>query len=60
MFDNTCDQFVGNKLSIYFGEDKTKSFSFTTKQNSKQTKKLDIKFNVIWDASQMKQHLESQ
>lgn len=51
MFDNTCDQLVGNKLSIYFGEDKTKSFSFTTKQNSKQTKKLDIKFNVIWDAS---------
>ena len=43
MFDNTCDWFVYNKLSIHFGENKTKSFSFTTKQNSKQTEKLDIK-----------------
>ena len=24
-FENTCDWFVNNKLSIYFGDDKTKS-----------------------------------
>ena len=26
-FSNICDWFVDNKLSIHFGEDKTKSFS---------------------------------
>ena len=28
---NTCDWFVYNKLSIYFGEDKTKSVHFAIK-----------------------------
>ena len=30
-FSNICDWFVDNKLSIQFGEDKTKSFLFSTK-----------------------------
>ena len=30
-FSNICDWFVDNKLSIYFGEDKTKSIFFTSK-----------------------------
>ena len=28
---NICDWFVDNKLSIHFGEDKTKSILFSTK-----------------------------
>ena len=28
-FNNLCDWFVDNKLSIHFGEDKTKSIQFT-------------------------------
>ena len=27
-FNSLCDWFVDNKLSIHFGEDKTKSYSF--------------------------------
>ena len=30
-FSNICDWFVDNKLSIHFGEDKTKSILFSTK-----------------------------
>ena len=30
-FENICDWFVDNKLSIHFGDDKTKSVLFTTK-----------------------------
>ena len=30
-FSNICDWFVDNKLSIQFGEDKTKSILFSTK-----------------------------
>ena len=30
-FCNICDWFVNNKLSIYFGEDKTKSILFASK-----------------------------
>ena len=30
-FSNICDWFVDNKLSIHFGEDKTKSILFTSK-----------------------------
>ena len=31
-FSNLCDWFVDNKLSIHFGEDKTKSILFTNKR----------------------------
>ena len=30
-FSNICDWFVNNKLSIHFGEDKTKSILFASK-----------------------------
>ena len=33
-FKTLCDWFVDNKLSIHFGEDKTKSILFTGKKSS--------------------------
>ena len=41
-FSNICDWFVDNKLSIHFGEDKTKSILFASK-----FKKKNIKKNLI-------------
>ena len=35
-FSNICDWFVDNKLSIHFGEDKTKSILFSTKNRKKE------------------------
>ena len=46
-FTNICDWFVDNKLSIHFGEDKTKSILFTTKNKAKRTENLNIKYNNI-------------
>ena len=34
-FSNICDWFVDNKLSIFFGEDKTKSVLLDSKFNNK-------------------------
>ena len=34
-FSNICDWFVDNKLSIHFGEDKTKSILFVSKFKNK-------------------------
>ena len=34
-FSNICDWFVDNKLSIHFGEDKTKSIFFASKFKKK-------------------------
>ena len=34
-FNKLCDWFVDNKLSIHFGEDKTKSILFTGKNHPK-------------------------
>ena len=51
-FCNICDWFVDNKLSIHFGEDKTKSILFASKFKKKNTKKLHIKYGDI----QIKQH----
>ena len=31
-FENICDWFVDNKLSIHFGEDKTKSILFASQR----------------------------
>ena len=42
-FANICDWFVDNKLSIHFGEDKTKSILFTTKNKNKSVGNLNIK-----------------
>ena len=41
-FTNICDWFVDNKLSIHFGEDKTKSILFATKRKIKKLQKLEI------------------
>ena len=51
-FSNICDWFVNNKLSIHFGEDKTKSILFVSKFKEKNIKKLHIKYGDI----QIKQH----
>ena len=44
---NICDWFVDNKLSIYFGEDKTKPILFASKFKRKNIKKLHINFGDI-------------
>ena len=49
---NICDWFVDNKLSIYFGEDKTKSILFASKRKSKNVRQLNIRYNHI----NIKQH----
>ena len=41
-FCNTCDWFVDNKLGIHFGEDKTKSILFSTKNKKKDIGTLEI------------------
>ena len=51
-FPNICDWFVDNKLSIHFGEDKTKSILFPSKGKIKKLQKLEIVYNNI----RIKQH----
>ena len=51
-FRELCDWFVENKLSIHFGDDKTKSILFVNKYKLKQTGKLNITYNDI----NIKQH----
>ena len=51
-FAHICDWFVDNKLSIHFGEDKTKSILFASKSKIKKLKKLEIIYNNI----RIKQH----
>ena len=42
-FENVCDWFIGNKLNILFGEDKSKSILFASECKSKvQKTKLKI------------------
>ena len=48
-FSNLCDWFVGNRLSIHFGEDKTKSILFSSKERSKNTGKLVISYLMVLD-----------
>ena len=55
VFEDLCDWFVDNELSIHFGEDgedKTKSILFASKQRSKNIHRLNIKYKDI----NMKQH----
>ena len=42
-FNNLCDWFVDNKLSIHFGEDKTKSIIFGNQQKLRNLRNLDIR-----------------
>ena len=51
-FANLCEWFVDKKLSIYFGEDKTKCILFGSKQKLKNAGKLNIMYNGI----EMKQY----
>ena len=43
-FENVCDWFVDNKLSIHFGDDKTKTILFASKQKAMNIRKLNIKY----------------
>ena len=51
-FNSLCEWFVDNKLSIHFGEDKTKSILFTSKNKIKKVGTLSIHHADI----QIKQH----
>ena len=53
-FKNLCDWFVDNKLSIHFGEDKTKSILCVSKRKAKDIRQLNIKYKDI----NIKQHSE--
>ena len=46
-FSNVCYWFVDDKLSIHFGEDKTKCILLGTKKRLKQDKNLDISYGTI-------------
>ena len=51
-FENICDWFIDKKLSIHFGEEKTKSILFASRCKIKNLKKLNIKYQDI----EIKQH----
>ena len=53
-FESICDWFVDNKLSIHFGDDKTKSTLFATKFKIKKVRKLNIKYGDIQNKQQSK------
>ena len=44
-FENICDWFVDNKLSMHFGEDKSKLILFVSKQRLKNVHQLNTKYN---------------
>lgn len=46
-FGNIWDWFVDNKLSICFGEDKTKSILLASQRKIKNMKKLNTKYQDI-------------
>ena len=46
-FSSICDWFVENKLSIHFGEDKTKSILFSSKNKVKKADPVNIHYNDI-------------
>ena len=47
-FHNLCNWFIDNKLSIHFGEDKTKCILFASKRKIKRAGKLEISYNNIY------------
>ena len=53
-FENICDWFVDNKLSIHFSEDKTKSILFASQHKIKNIKKLNIRYQT----TKIKLHLQ--
>ena len=46
-FSSLCDWFIDNKLSIHFGEEKTKSILFSSKHKVKKCKPLNIHYKNI-------------
>ena len=46
-FSMLCNWFVDNKLSIHFGEDKTKSILFGNKYKIQKSKPPNIQYNDI-------------
>ena len=46
-FSSLCDWFVDNKLSIHFGDDKTKAILFSPKSKVKNADPLNISYNDI-------------
>ena len=46
-FNSLCDWFLDNKLSIHFGEDKTKTILFSPKNLSKRAEPLLVKRNDV-------------
>ena len=46
-FSKLCDWFLDNKLSIHFGEDKTKCILFAKKTRVKNARKINISYNNI-------------
>ena len=46
-FSNICDWFVDNRLSIHFGEDKTKSILFAPLNKCKKLRKLNISYGSL-------------
>ena len=52
--ENVCNWFIDTKLSIHFGEDKTKSILFASKRKIKSARKLNVKYKNI----ELKQHLQ--
>ena len=53
-FTNISEWFTDNRISIHFGEDKTRSIHFASKRKIKKIPKLKINYNNI----QIKQHLK--
>ena len=51
-FTSLCEWFIDNKLSVHFGEEKTKSILFGTKRQLKDQRDLDLKYGDI----EIKQH----
>ena len=51
-FTSLCEWFIDNKLSVHFGEEKTKSILFGTKRQLKDQKDLNLKYGDI----EVKQH----
>ena len=43
-FENICDQFVNNELSIHFGDGKTKLVFLISEQRAKNILKLNIRY----------------
>ena len=51
-FTSLCEWFIDNKLSVHFGEEKTKSILFGTKPQLKDQRDLNLKYGDI----EIKQH----